>query len=123
MKHVHMLSASYAYRLDFEGDKNGATIHYEGAALIGSHTLCGHTDLVGVEWGETNQRVNCSGCIAVRNHVMGRERRPKRRKAFALCDCQNPEPETGCALVSEECPIHGQLIGAHTLSGKNGATS
>jgi DNA (cytosine-5)-methyltransferase 1 len=24
-----------------------------------------------------------------------------------LCDCQNPEPESGVALVSVECPIHG----------------
>jgi len=23
------------------------------------------------------------------------------------CDCQNPEPESGVALVSIECPIHG----------------
>lgn len=23
------------------------------------------------------------------------------------CDCENPEPETGVALVSEDCPIHG----------------
>jgi len=24
----------------------------------------------------------------------------------SLCDCQCPEPASGCALVSEECPIH-----------------
>lgn len=24
------------------------------------------------------------------------------------CDCQNPEPESGVALVSEDCPIHGR---------------
>jgi len=22
------------------------------------------------------------------------------------CDCQNPEPATGCALISNECPVH-----------------
>jgi hypothetical protein len=27
------------------------------------------------------------------------------------CDCQNPEPESGVAGVSEECPIHGVLMG------------
>jgi hypothetical protein len=25
-----------------------------------------------------------------------------------VCDCQNPEPKTGVALVSESCPIHGR---------------
>lgn len=24
-----------------------------------------------------------------------------------VCDCQNPEPASGVALVSESCPIHG----------------
>jgi hypothetical protein len=23
-----------------------------------------------------------------------------------ICDCENPEPESGAALVSETCPIH-----------------
>jgi len=23
------------------------------------------------------------------------------------CDCENPEPADGVALVSEECPVHG----------------
>lgn len=30
----------------------------------------------------------------------------------AACDCENPEPKSGAALVSEECPIHGVLVGA-----------
>lgn len=25
-----------------------------------------------------------------------------------LCDCENPEPKTGVAGVSEACPIHGR---------------
>ena len=27
----------------------------------------------------------------------------------AGCDCQNPEPKSGVALVSVDCPIHGDL--------------
>lgn len=26
---------------------------------------------------------------------------------WAICDCQNPEPDSGVAGVSESCPIHG----------------
>lgn len=47
-------------------------VHYDGCGVIGSHTLCGHTDWVGATFEETNKRVNCKGCIAVRNHVLGR---------------------------------------------------
>lgn len=30
-------------------------------------------------------------------------------KKLAKCDCQNPEPKSGVAGVSEGCPIHGAL--------------
>lgn len=29
----------------------------------------------------------------------------------AECDCENPEPEAGVALCSDECPIHGFIPG------------
>ena len=48
-------------------------IHYEGCGLIGSETLCGHTDRTSWKWAYTTKRVNCCGCIAVRNHVIGRD--------------------------------------------------
>lgn len=47
-------------------------VHYEGPAIIGSHTLCGHTDRVNWDFEETTKRVNCPGCIGTRNHVLGR---------------------------------------------------
>lgn len=25
-----------------------------------------------------------------------------------FCDCENPQPDAGCALISNECPIHNQ---------------
>lgn len=46
-------------------------IHYEGVGQNSTMTLCGATDWVGAEWIETTKRVNCIGCIATRNHVMG----------------------------------------------------
>lgn len=30
------------------------------------------------------------------------------RRSDAGCDCENPTPKTGVALVSENCPIHGR---------------
>lgn len=30
-----------------------------------------------------------------------------RRLEEAGCDCQCPEPESGAALVSQSCPVHG----------------
>lgn len=47
-------------------------VHYEGVGLIGSSTLCGHTDWVGCDFVETTKRVNCSGCKAIRDHVLGK---------------------------------------------------
>lgn len=49
-------------------------VHYEGVALIGSSTLCGHTDWMDSSFVETTRRVNCSGCIATRDHVLGKTR-------------------------------------------------
>lgn len=48
-------------------------VHYDGCGLIGSHTLCGHTDIPGSSFQETTKRVTCRGCIAVRDHVLGRK--------------------------------------------------
>lgn len=48
-------------------------VHYEGVGLIGSQTLCGHTDRMGWVWNASKKRVNCVGCIAVRDHVLGRK--------------------------------------------------
>lgn len=47
-------------------------VHYTGPGIIGSHTLCGHTDRPGWNFEETNKRVNCAGCIGTRDHVLGR---------------------------------------------------
>lgn len=47
-------------------------IHYDGCAQISNMTLCGAVDWVGANWIETTKRVNCNGCIAVRNHVLGK---------------------------------------------------
>jgi hypothetical protein len=29
------------------------------------------------------------------------------------CDCQNPKPKRGMALVSNECPVHNEVPQAH----------
>lgn len=55
-----------------EAETEADLVHYEGCGQIGSHTLCGHTDQVSWDWKDTTQRVNCPGCVAVRNHVLGR---------------------------------------------------
>lgn len=47
-------------------------VHYDGAAIISNMTLCGAVDWVGANWIETTRRVNCPGCIGVRNHVLGK---------------------------------------------------
>lgn len=54
------------------GDVEESLVNYEGVGLIGSSTLCGHTDWVGADFVEVKRRVNCQGCIAVRDHVLGR---------------------------------------------------
>lgn len=47
-------------------------VHYDGCALVSTQTLCGHVDQVSWNWKETTKRVNCAGCLAVRDHVLGR---------------------------------------------------
>lgn len=47
-------------------------VHYDGAGIIGSHTLCGITDIIDSEYEEVRKRVNCRACINVRDHVLGR---------------------------------------------------
>lgn len=47
-------------------------VHYEGVGLIGSATLCGHTDRPEYDFIATDQRANCVGCLAVRDHVKGK---------------------------------------------------
>lgn len=47
-------------------------VHYDGVGSVGTMTLCGHVDRVGWQWTQTTKRVNCTGCIAVRDHVLGR---------------------------------------------------
>lgn len=47
-------------------------VHYDGVGQVSTQTLCGHVDRTTWDWKETNKRVNCVGCIAVRDHVMGR---------------------------------------------------
>ena len=37
---------------------------------------------------------------------MGKTRKKKKCICVKTCDCQNPEPKFGVALVSNECPIH-----------------
>lgn len=58
-------------RYDTGGDETGL-VHYDGVGLIGSSTLCGHTDWVGCDFVETKKRVNCEACKAVRDHVLGK---------------------------------------------------
>lgn len=53
-------------------DDTPGEVHYEGCALIGSDTLCGHTDRTEADWQTTSKRVTCGGCIAVRDYVMGK---------------------------------------------------
>lgn len=49
-----------------EGD-GGKFIHAEGAGLIGSHTLCGFTDLPGVVNVKISsiKNITCNACISV----------------------------------------------------------
>lgn len=69
MRHVKAVVPSSE---SFEKDEEASLVHYHGCGQIGSHTLCGHTDRVSWGWEDTTKRVTCIGCIAVRNHVLGR---------------------------------------------------
>ncbi len=53
-------------------ESSDSDVHYEGCGLIGSHTLCGHTDITESDFQEVRKRVTCRACIAVRDHVLGR---------------------------------------------------
>lgn len=57
-----------------EHDELANRVHYDGVASVSTMTLCGAVDWVGARWIETTKRVNCPGCIAVRNHVLHGER-------------------------------------------------
>lgn len=53
--------------------KQDRYVHYEGCRFIGSHTLCGITDIIGATFISTTRRVDCPGCRAVADHVCGRK--------------------------------------------------
>lgn len=57
---------------NYPKSKTDGDVHYEGCYLIGSHTLCGHTDIQTANFITTTKRVNCRGCLAVRDHVLGK---------------------------------------------------
>lgn len=68
MRHVKAIVPTREH-IDAETERD--LIHYEGVGIIGSHTLCGHTDQTKWRWEITRKRVNCPGCLGVRKHVMG----------------------------------------------------
>lgn len=55
-----------------EFDEIPDCVHYEGVGRVSTMTLCGAIDWMGAKWIDTKRRVNCPGCIAVRNHVLGK---------------------------------------------------
>lgn len=77
MKHI-----MHAMRITDPDDPTGAIIenmvvHYEGC--FSDYALCGQDidgdNIYGVSWNRavyTNKRVNCEDCLAVRDHVLGR---------------------------------------------------
>lgn len=67
MRHVYVTSFG-----NDPDDCEENLVHYDGPSIIGSHTLCGHTDRTVWTFAETTKRVNCPGCIGTRNHVLGR---------------------------------------------------
>lgn len=67
-KRIAVIPAAERAKDDIE---NGL-VHYEGVGMVSTMTLCGHVDQTTWDWEETNKRVNCQGCIAVRDHVRGR---------------------------------------------------
>lgn len=70
MRHKFATMRQGAHASDAAIEKG--VVHYAGCGLIGADTLCGHTDRTDFDWHDTNKRVNCAGCLAVRNHVIGR---------------------------------------------------
>lgn len=70
MQHVFVSRFSSDFR-GYKTEEEGQ-VHYAGCGQIGSHTLCGHADWVNCDFTETTKRVNCAGCIAVRDHVLGK---------------------------------------------------
>ena len=52
-------------------------------------------------WWKYTLRRNDGRIVKVRKARLRELRREGR-----LCDCQNPEPASGVALVSNECPVH-----------------
>lgn len=72
MRHVFVSQFSSAFR-EYKAEETGV-VHYDGPGIIsGAHTLCGHIDWVGCRWEVTTKRVNCRGCIGVRDHVLGKQ--------------------------------------------------
>lgn len=59
-----------ASRADAESE--AGLVHYEGVFILGSQTLCGHIDRTDFIWNNTKKRANCPGCLAVRDHVLGK---------------------------------------------------
>lgn len=62
--------------MDKVQDKNAiedALVHFTGASLIGSHTLCGMTDIMRSRFEVVGKKVNCRECLAVQAHVLGRK--------------------------------------------------
>lgn len=62
-------------------DIENGLVHYDGAGIISNMTLCGHVDQTTWSWEETTKRVNCAGCLGVRDHVLGINRKHRASKA------------------------------------------
>lgn len=57
--------------------------------------------------GDDAFRNPCHGnAKATESHYWGFLAGQSERRKLLVCDCQNPEPLSGVALVSEECPVH-----------------
>lgn len=60
----------YKDKRDDDGLEGKNKVHSGGVPLIGSSTLCGHTDTSGtIKWHATKRPVNCNGCLAIIDHV------------------------------------------------------
>lgn len=60
---------TYPHDRDNDGLEGQHNVHAEGVPLIGSATLCGHTDRPDIAWTQTNKPVSCNGCLAIIEQV------------------------------------------------------
>jgi len=104
-------------------------VRNHGPDLAAVATIAGRVTPSARDWKDTpgmsQTRINPDGSTRARLDQLPRQAAIAGYPTMApqVCDCQNPEPESGVALVSNECPIHNEDPRTYQHGATTGSTA